>query len=91
MPQLGECYVGHGRTSEDNISARQPKPLWGVVFMDVMTTEWAGKGRNDLEALMVSLPEIIPGTLFLLGQGGQRNAAEGIFFRDQRPQKLESF
>lgn len=56
MSQLEERYGGHGRTSEDNISARQPLPLWGAVFMEVATIEWTREGRCDLTALIVSLP-----------------------------------
>lgn len=60
MSQLEERYGGHRRTSEDNISARQPLPLWGAVFMEVATIEWTREGRCDLTALMVSLPREHP-------------------------------
>ena len=39
VSQLEERYGGHGQTSEDNISARQPGPLWGAVFKEVATIE----------------------------------------------------
>ncbi|KAM8962682.1 uncharacterized protein AAEQ78_017766 [Lycaon pictus] len=60
-----ERYGGHEGTSEDNISARQPGPPWGAVFVDVGAIEWAGEGRSDLAGLMVSLPESVPDTSFL--------------------------
>lgn len=66
MSQFGEHYGGHGRTSEDNILARQSLLLWGTVFMEVVTIEWAREGHRDFTACWFNFPESVPGTLLFL-------------------------